>query len=117
MLRRWDEIIDICIRLQQKGIFKIKRVGPISYDTFDKDCTQLYHIPDYTGELQTLYRLSDEDTCYVPEILVKAFERKSLEWISSTVEITDKLVQVVLRHHEDSFQLREDIRTVLKDHI
>ena len=117
MIRRWDEIIDICIRLQEKGIFKIRRVGPISYHIFDKDGVLLYHIPDYTGELKTLYRLSDEDTCYVPEILVKAFERKSLEWISSTVEITDKLVQVALRYHEDSFQLREDIRTVLKDHI
>lgn len=117
MLRRWDEIIDICIRLQEKGIFKIQRVGPISYHIFDKDGVLLYHIPDYTGELKTLYRLSDEDTCYVPEILVKAFERKSLEWISSTVEITDKLVQVALKYHEDSFQLREDIRTVLKDHI
>lgn len=77
----------------------------------------LCYIPDYTGELKTLYRLSDEDTCYVPEILVKAFERKSIEWISSTTEITNKLVQVALKHNEDSFQLREDIRTVLKDHI
>ncbi|MBF1762485.1 MAG: hypothetical protein HXP18_00925 [Veillonella sp.] len=117
MLRRWDEIIDICIRLQEKGIFKIQRVGPISSHTFDKDGVLLYHIPYYTGELKTLYRLSDEDTCYVPEILVKAFERKPLEWISSTTEITNKLVQVALRYHEDSFQLREDIRTVLKDHI
>lgn len=117
MIRRWDEIIDICIRLQQKDIFKIQRVGPISYHVFDKDGVLLYHIPDYTGELQTLYRLSDEDTCYVPEILVKAFEHKSLEWTSSTVEIVDKLVQVSLRHHEDSSQLRENIRAVLKDHI
>ena len=117
MIRRWDEIIDICIRLQQKDIFKVQRVRPISYHVFDKDGVPLYHIPDYTGELQTLYRLSDEDTCYVQEILVKAFERKSLEWISSTVEITDRLVQVALKYHEDSSQLREDIRTVLKDHI
>lgn len=117
MIRRWDEVIDICVRLQEKGIFKIKRVGPISYHTFDKDGVLLYHIPDYTGELKTLYRLSDDDTCYVPEILVKAFERKSLEWISSTVDITNKLVMVALKHNEDSFQLREDIRTVLKDHI
>lgn len=117
MIRRWDEVIDICVRLQEKGIFKIKRVGPISYHTFNKDDVLLYHIPDYTGELKTLYRLSDDDTCYVPEILVKAFERKSLEWISSTVDITNKLVQVALRYHEDCSQLRKDIRTVLKDHI
>lgn len=77
----------------------------------------LYHIPDYTGELKTLYRLSDEDTCYVPEILAKAFESKSIEWISSTTEITNKLVHVALKHNEDTFQLREDIRTVLKGHI
>lgn len=117
MLRRWDEIIDICMRLTEKGIYKITRINPISYQTFDKNDVLLYHITDYTRELGTLYRLSGDDTCYVPEILVKAFERKSLEWISSTVEITDKLVQVALKYHEDSFQLREDIRTVLKDHI
>lgn len=117
MIRRWDEIIDICIRLQENGILKIKRVGSISYHVFDKDDILLYHIPDYTGELATLYRLSDSDICYIPEILAKAFERKSLEWVSSTVGITNKLVMVALRHNEDTVQLREDIRTVLKNHI
>lgn len=92
----------------------------ISYDKYINDYrfyTGVTCVISDTGELQTLYRLSNEDTCYVPEILVQAFERKSLEWISSTVEITDKLVQVALKYHEDSFQLREDIHTVLKDHI
>lgn len=117
MLRRWDEIIDICIRLEEKGIFKINRVNTMSYQLFDIDDVMRFSITDYTGELKTLYRLSDNDTCYIPEILTKAFERKTLEWVSSTVEISNKLAAVALKYNEDCFQLREDIRTVLKDHI